>query len=63
MRRIRAIALLWHQPGVPNPAASSLTVNNGDMIRTQLLTSEFTNQNPGITVEWCDSEENVAARA
>ncbi|MCA3509497.1 MAG: sugar ABC transporter substrate-binding protein [Rhodobacter sp.] len=35
------------------------TVNNGDMIRMQGLTSEFTAANPGITVEWVTLEENV----
>ncbi|CUA99124.1 ABC-type glycerol-3-phosphate transport system, periplasmic component [Pannonibacter indicus] len=35
------------------------TVNNGDMIRMQGLTSEFTAQNPGIEVQWVTLEENV----
>ncbi|MFO1147958.1 MAG: sugar ABC transporter substrate-binding protein [Alsobacter sp.] len=35
------------------------TVNNGDMIRMQGLTSDFTAKNPGITVEWVTLEENV----
>lgn len=35
------------------------TVNNGDMIRMQGLTSEFTAQNPGIDVQWVTLEENV----
>ena len=35
------------------------TVNNGDMIRMQGLTSEFTAQNPDIQVEWVTLEENV----
>jgi sorbitol/mannitol transport system substrate-binding protein len=35
------------------------TVNNGDMIRMQGLTSEFTAANPDITVEWVTLEENV----
>jgi sorbitol/mannitol transport system substrate-binding protein len=35
------------------------TVNNGDMIRMQGLTKDFTDKNPGITVEWVTLEENV----
>ena len=35
------------------------TVNNGDMIRMQGLTSECTAANPDITVEWVTLEENV----
>lgn len=35
------------------------TVNNGDMIRMQGLTSEFTSVNPDIQVEWVTLEENV----
>ena len=35
------------------------TVNNGDMIRMQGLTDEFTKANPGINVNWVTLEENV----
>src|SRR4030088_2480124 len=35
------------------------TVNNGDMIRMQGMTSEFTAKNPDITVKWVTLEENV----
>ncbi|MGO4914726.1 ABC transporter substrate-binding protein [Pseudogemmobacter sp. W21_MBD1_M6] len=35
------------------------TVNNGDMIRMQKLTDDFTAKNPGIDVEWVTLEENV----
>ncbi len=35
------------------------TVNNGDMIRMQGLTDEFTKKNPDITVKWVTLEENV----
>ncbi len=35
------------------------TVNNGDMIRMQKLSDDFTAKNPGITVEWVTMEENV----
>ncbi|MFN6987213.1 MAG: sugar ABC transporter substrate-binding protein, partial [Rhizobium oryzihabitans] len=33
------------------------TVNNGDMIRMQGLTSDFTAKNPDIKVEWVTLEE------
>ncbi|MCX2725574.1 ABC transporter substrate-binding protein [Roseibium salinum] len=35
------------------------TVNNGDMIRMQGLTKDFTDKNPDIDVEWVTMEENV----
>jgi sorbitol/mannitol transport system substrate-binding protein len=35
------------------------TVNNGDMIRMQGLTDDFTKKNPGIDVKWVTLEENV----
>lgn len=35
------------------------TVNNGDMIRMQKLTDDFTTKNPDITLEWVTMEENV----
>ena len=35
------------------------TVNNGDMIRMQKLTDDFTAKNPDIQVEWVTLEENV----
>ncbi|MBN8294498.1 sugar ABC transporter substrate-binding protein [Rhodobacter sp. NTK016B] len=35
------------------------TVNNGDMIRMQGLTSHFTDMHPDIEVEWVTLEENV----
>jgi len=35
------------------------TVNNGDMIRMQKLTDDFTKANPDITLEWVTLEENV----
>jgi sorbitol/mannitol transport system substrate-binding protein len=35
------------------------TVNNGDMIRMQKLTDDFTAKNPGIKLQWVTLEENV----
>ena len=35
------------------------TVNNGDMIRMQKLTEDFTAKHPDINVEWVTLEENI----
>src|SRR5579872_6750218 len=35
------------------------TVNNGDMIRMQKLTDDFTKANPDIQLQWVTLEENV----
>jgi sorbitol/mannitol transport system substrate-binding protein len=35
------------------------TVNNGDMIRMQGLTDDFTKKNPGTDIKWVTLEENV----
>ena len=35
------------------------TVNNGDMIRMQRLTDDFTKANPDIKLNWVTLEENV----
>ncbi|MEO6015336.1 MAG: sugar ABC transporter substrate-binding protein [Devosia sp.] len=35
------------------------TVNNGDMIRMQKLTADFTTANPDIQLQWVTMEENV----
>src|SRR3989440_1184834 len=35
------------------------TVNNGDMIRMQKLTQDFTKMNPDIALNWVTLEENV----
>ena len=43
-------------------AATTLTiatVNNGDMIRMQKLTGDFTKKNPDIQLQWVTLEENV----
>jgi len=47
---------------LPAAAQTTLTVgtvNNGDMIRMQALTSDFTAKNPGIAIKWVTLEENV----
>src|SRR6202050_5698104 len=35
------------------------TVNNGDMVRMQRLTDDFTKANPDIKLNWVTLEENV----
>ena len=48
--------------GAAHAQATTLTiatVNNGDMIRMQGLTDDFTAQNPDIALEWVTLEENV----
>src|SRR3954467_13060875 len=35
------------------------TVNNGDMVRMQKLTDDFTKDNPDIQLQWVTLEENV----
>jgi sorbitol/mannitol transport system substrate-binding protein len=35
------------------------TVNNGDMVRMQGLTDDFTAKNPDITLQWVTLEENI----
>jgi len=45
-----------------NAAAETLTiatVNNGDMVRMQKLTDDFTKANPDITLNWVTLEENA----
>ncbi len=37
------------------------TVNNGDMVRMQKLTDDFTKANPDIKLNWVTLEENVLA--
>src|SRR5439155_26267030 len=46
-------------PSLAQTTLSIATVNNGDMIRMQGLTSEFTAKNPDISVKWVTLEENV----
>ncbi len=48
-------------PAAAETKLTIATVNNGDMIRMQGLTDDFTAKNPDISVEWVTLEENVAA--
>jgi sorbitol/mannitol transport system substrate-binding protein len=54
-----AILLFAAVPSFAETTLTIATVNNGDMIRMQALTSAFTAKNPDITVKWVTLEENV----
>ena len=54
-----AVSLLGSAPSIAQTTLTIATVNNGDMIRMQALTNEFTAKNPDITVKWVTLEENV----
>ena len=54
-----AATLLVSAPSIAQTTLTIATVNNGDMIRMQGLTSDFTAKNPDITVKWVTLEENV----
>ena len=54
-----ASCLLLAVPAMAETTLTIATVNNGDMIRMQGLTDEFTKANPDITVNWVTLEENV----
>ena len=54
-----AATLLGSAPSIAQTTLTIATVNNGDMIRMQALTNEFTAKNPDITVKWVTLEENV----
>ena len=52
-------AALLAGPALAETTLTIATVNNGDMIRMQKLTDDFTAKHPDITVEWVTMEENV----
>ncbi len=52
-------AALLSSPSNAETTLTVATVNNGDMIRMQGLTSDFTAKNPDIVVKWVTLEENV----
>src|SRR5256885_11239984 len=54
-----AATLLGAAPSVAQTTLTIATVNNGDMIRMQALTNEFTAKNSDIAVKWVTLEENV----
>jgi sorbitol/mannitol transport system substrate-binding protein len=51
--------LLAALPALADTTLTIATVNNGDMIRMQGLTSDFTTKNPDIKLNWVTLEENV----
>lgn len=54
-----AASLLATSTAFADTTLTIATVNNGDMIRMQGLTDEFTKANPNISVKWVTLEENV----
>src|SRR4030095_5016309 len=56
---IGAIGLFASSHAAAQTTLTIGTVNNGDMIRMQGMTGDFTAKNAGITVKWVTLEENV----
>jgi sorbitol/mannitol transport system substrate-binding protein len=54
-----AAVLVLSSPSFAQTTLTIATVNNGDMIRMQQLTGDFTATNPDIAVKWVTLEENV----
>ena len=55
-----AVALAsFSLPAYADTTLTIATVNNGDMIRMQRLTDDFTKANPDIKLNWVTLEENV----
>ena len=46
-------------PALAQTTLTIATVNNGDMVRMQKLTDDFSKKNPDIKLEWVTLEENV----
>src|ERR1700721_3199364 len=55
-----AVALAgFSLPAYAETTLTIATVNNGDMVRMQGLTDDFTKANPDIKLNWVTLEENV----
>ena len=54
-----SIALIGAVASAQADTVTIATVNNGDMVRMQKLTADFTDANPDIDLEWVTLEENV----
>jgi sorbitol/mannitol transport system substrate-binding protein len=54
-----ALALALCSTAYAQTALTIATVNNGDMVRMQGLTDDFTAKNPDITLQWVTLEENI----
>jgi sorbitol/mannitol transport system substrate-binding protein len=60
MGLLGAVALAgFSLPAFADTTLTIATVNNGDMIRMQGLTADFTKANPDIKLNWVTLEENV----
>src|ERR1700682_1764527 len=53
------LALAAITPVAAQTKVTIATVNNGDMIRMQKLSDDFTAKNPGIQLSWVTLEENA----
>src|SRR5262245_28461648 len=56
---VSLFAVLSILPAEAETTLTIATVNNGDMIRMQGLTEDFTAKNPDIKLDWVTLEENV----
>jgi sorbitol/mannitol transport system substrate-binding protein len=56
---VSALALMVASAQAQSTTVTIATVNNGDMIRMQGLTSAFNAEHPDIALEWVTLEENV----
>ncbi len=56
---LASVASALSVPAVAETKLTIATVNNGDMIRMQGLTEDFTAKNPDISLEWVTLEENA----
>ncbi len=54
-----AVTALLVAPALAETTLTIATVNNGDMIRMQKLTDDFTAKHPDIKLEWVTLEENI----
>ncbi len=54
-----ALSLAFVSGAVAQTTLTIATVNNGDMIRMQGLTADFTAANPDIQLQWVTLEENI----
>ncbi|SHE84196.1 sorbitol/mannitol transport system substrate-binding protein [Kaistia soli DSM 19436] len=53
------VAIAAAGPALAETTLTIATVNNGDMVRMQSMTDDFTKANPDIKLEWVTLEENV----
>lgn len=56
---LASVAATLSFPALAETKLTIATVNNGDMIRMQGLTEDFTAKNPDISLEWVTLEENA----